>query len=453
MDAAIGALALPAAAAPVAPHRTFNPAVGDGAVLHRIAPVGERPAVVYRQAGDKYLLLEYGPLILDLELRFRVHALMEWFKTHPVDGVLELSPGVRSLQINFDSRRIPLAKLLDILVQAETELPAVETMEVPTRVLRLPLAFDASSTRAAIEKYRQSVRPTAPWLPSNVEFMRRINGLGSVEEVSETIYKASYLVLGLGDVYLGAPCAVPIDPRHRLVTTKYNPARTWTAEGEVGIGGVYMCVYGMESPGGYQLVGRTVPVWNTYKRTSEFQPGKPWLLRFFDQVRFFPMPEKEVLEFRQAFLRGQVKLDIREEPFSVRQYRTFLKDDGADIAAFKGRQQKAFDEERERWAADGSATIPVVDESANPPASDEIVVPAGGQLISSPIAGSVWAVPVKEGDTITVGQKLAIVEAMKMEVPVESPVAGVVQKVIAGPGKLVAAGQALLIVIPDKKTS
>jgi urea carboxylase len=284
--------------------------------------------------------------------------------------------------------------------------------------------------------------------------MRRINGLASVDEVSETIYKASYLVLGLGDVYLGAPCAVPIDPRHRLVTTKYNPARTWTAEGEVGIGGVYMCIYGMESPGGYQLVGRTVPVWNTYKRTPEFQTGKPWLLRFFDQVRFYPMPEKEVLEFRQAFLRGQVQLDIREEPFSVRRYREFLRDDGADIANFKSRQQKAFDEERERWAADGSATIPAgAEEAANGPAADEVVVPEGGQLISSPISGSVWAVPVKEGDTVTVGQKLAIVEAMKMEVPVESPIAGVVQKIIAGPGKLVAAGQALLVVIAEKKTS
>jgi urea carboxylase len=46
---------------------------------------------------------------------------------------------------------------------------------------------------------------------------------------------------GLGDVYLGAPCAVPLDPRHRLMTSKYSPARTFTAEGTVGIGGVYMC--------------------------------------------------------------------------------------------------------------------------------------------------------------------------------------------------------------------
>ncbi len=79
------------------------------------------------------------------------------------------------------------------------------------------------------------------------------------------VFDASYLVLGLGDVYLGAPVATPVDPRHRLVTTKYNPARTWTPENAVGIGGAYLCVYGMEGPGGYQFVGRTCQMWNTYR--------------------------------------------------------------------------------------------------------------------------------------------------------------------------------------------
>ena len=79
------------------------------------------------------------------------------------------------------------------------------------------------------------------------------------------VFDASYLVLGLGDVYLGAPVATPLDPRHRLVTTKYNPARTWTPENAVGIGGAYLCVYGMEGPGGYQFVGRTLQMWNTYR--------------------------------------------------------------------------------------------------------------------------------------------------------------------------------------------
>jgi urea carboxylase len=87
--------------------------------------------------------------------------------------------------------------------------------------------------------------------------------------VYDVVFEASYMVLGLGDVYLGAPVATPIDPRHRLVTTKYNPARTWTPENAVGIGGAYMCVYGMEGPGGYQFVGRTVQMWNRWRQTAQ----------------------------------------------------------------------------------------------------------------------------------------------------------------------------------------
>ena len=119
------------------------------------------------------------------------------------------------------------------------------------------------------------------------EFIRRINGLDSIDDVKKIVFDASYLVMGLGDVYLGAPVATPMDPRHRLVTTKYNPARTWTPENAVGIGGAYMCVYGMEGPGGYQFVGRTVQMWNRYRQTKNFKEGKPWLLRFFDQIRFY----------------------------------------------------------------------------------------------------------------------------------------------------------------------
>lgn len=73
--------------------------------------------------------------------------------------------------------------------------------------------------------------------------------------------------------------------RHRLVVPKYNPARTFTPEGAVGLGGAYMCIYPMESPGGYQLIGRTLPIWNTFGRVGPFSPATPWLLRYFDQVR------------------------------------------------------------------------------------------------------------------------------------------------------------------------
>jgi len=330
------------------------------------------------------------------------------------------------------------------LTKAERELPSIDSLEVPTRIVRMPLSYDDSAIHTVIEKYIRGVRAKAPWLPSNIEFIRRMNGLDSVDQVRETVFSASYLVLGLGDVYLGAPCAVPVDPRHRYVTTKYNPARTFTIENVVGIGGVYMCVYGMEGPGGYQLFGRTAQVWNTYRSTREFEPGKPWLLRFFDQIKFYPVSAKELLDFRQAFLHGRVSLDIEEGVFSFPQYRKFLADKADSIAQFRQKQQKAFAEERERWIADGSNNF-VAAESAET-STDELVAPANGQLVASPITGNIWTVLAKEGERVSAGQKIIIVEAMKMEVGVESPIAGVVKKIAVTPGKMVSAGQALAII-------
>ena len=427
---------------PAAVSRT--PALSSEAIVATLAQLGPRPAVVYRMAGDKYLLVEYGPLVLDLGLRVRVHSLMAWLREHPIDGLLELSPGVRSLQIHFDGRRLTLDALLAVLAQAEDALPAARDVEIPSRVLRLPLAFDASSTAKAIAKYRQSVRDEAPWLPSNIEFIRRINGLAHADDVRATIFSASYLVLGLGDVYLGAPCAVPADPRHRLVTTKYNPARTWTAEGEVGIGGVYMCIYGMESPGGYQLVGRTVPVWNTYRTTAEFEPGKPWLLRFFDQIRFYPAPEEDLLAFREDLLRGRARLEIRDEVFRLADHLDFLERDAEPLRSFMETQQQAFAEERERWRRDGSASLPPPPPAALGSAVADVV--ASGVRVGCPIAGCVWAVSVSRGDRVVADQRVAVIEAMKMEVSVQAPVAGVVTHIAVAKGAEVSPGQLLLVI-------
>ena len=140
-------------------------------------------------------------------------------------------------------------------------------------------------------------------------------------------------------------------PRHRLVTTKYNPARTWTPENAVGIGGAYLCVYGMEGPGGYQFVGRTCQVWNTYKVTGPFAPGRPWLLRFFDQIRFYPVSPQELLDFRADFLHGRAQVRISDATFCLGDYRRFLADNRESIAAHKARQQSAFEAERRRWQA------------------------------------------------------------------------------------------------------
>jgi urea carboxylase len=191
------------------------------------------------------------------------------------------------------------------------------------------------------------VRPDAPWCPDNVEFIRRINDLDARNDVFDIVTAATYLVVGLGDVYLGAPVAVPIDPRHRLVTTKYDPARTWTPQNAVGIGGVYLCVYGMEGPGGYQLVGRTVPVWRHVPGAGE----RPWLLRPFDRLRFRPVPAEDLAELRAAISSGGADLDVRPATFSLTVVTALEAEHATEIADLRGRRRAAFDAERDRWAA------------------------------------------------------------------------------------------------------
>lgn len=424
----------------------LDPGIHDSPVVGEIPAGGDRPRVVYRRAGDKYLLVEYGPLVLDLELRFRVHALMSELRRLAPAGIVDLTPGIRSLQVHYDNRVLPLHALLDLLAQAEDGLPNNDEMAVPSRVVHLPLSWDDEATRLAIRKYMQSVRADAPWCPSNIEFIRRINGLDSIDDVKRIVFDASYLVLGLGDVYLGAPVATPVDPRHRLVTTKYNPARTWTPENAVGIGGAYMCVYGMEGPGGYQFVGRTCQVWNTHKETAEFQPGQPWLLRFFDQIRFHPVSAEELLAFREDFPRGKAHLRIEETTFRLADYRRFLADNETSIKAFKARQQQAFDEERARWEASGQigygADLPeAMGESGDEP------LPQGGVAATAPVPGSVWKIAVEPGQTVKEGDTLIVVESMKMEIPVTAPADGVVAELRCAEGRAVALGQILAVVV------
>jgi urea carboxylase len=416
-------------------------------VVGTLPAQADRPEVVYRIAGDKNLLVEYGPPNLDLALRLRVHALMEALQRDAARGIIDLTPGIRSLQIHFDSTVLPIDRLLEILRRQEALLPATTDLEIPTRIVRLPLSWDDEATQLAIRKYTQSVRADAPWCPSNIEFIRRINGLDSVAEVKRIVFGARFLVLGLGDVYLGAPVATPIDPRHRLVTTKYNPARTWTPENAVGIGGAYLCVYGMEGPGGYQFVGRTCQMWNTYHVTALFEPGKPWLLRFFDQIRFYEVSAAELLQFRADFLHGRVSLEVQHDTFRMRDYRRFLEQNAASIGAFKARQQAAFDAERSRWADRDAAASEI--EPAPSPADAPEPVPTGGHAVSSPVPGCVWKISAQQGQPVQAGDPILVVESMKMEIPVLAPVSGIVAEIRCAEGRMVSVGQTLAVLMGD----
>jgi len=434
-DASIAALAPLAAPHPL--QSGPEPPTVSPCVVAHLPAQPHRPAVAYRQAGDKYLLLEYGDNVLDLRLRLRVHALMQALKAMPIAGVKELSPGVRSLQIRYDSRVIAQRALVARLIALEDTLPDAATLKVPSRIVHLPLAFEDTATLDAVTRYGETVRAEAPWLPNNVDFIQRINGLPTREAVRATIFDASYMVLGLGDVYLGAPCAVPLDPRHRLRTSKYNPARTHTAEGTVGIGGVYMCIYGMDSPGGYQLIGRTLPIWNKFLHNPQFAPGAPWLLRFFDRVRFHPVSEAELTRLREDFRAGRVSVRIEDGLFDLGEHEHSMAADADDIAEFRARQEIAFDAEVARWQSDGAT---VESEAPATSASHD----DAAEAVRADLSGNVWKVLVEPGQSVEKGMPLVILEAMKMELTVVAPASGVVKSLACRVGKPASAGEALL---------
>ncbi|MFF7451343.1 MULTISPECIES: 5-oxoprolinase/urea amidolyase family protein [unclassified Streptomyces] len=430
---------------PVTADGSARPAIVDGGILARDGDV------TYRRSGDDNLLVEFGPMQLDLALRMRVHALGEAVADACLDGVTDLTPGIRSLQIRTDPARLPQHELLATVREITASLPPSDALVVPSRTVRLPLSWDDPATREAIARYMAGVRDDAPWCPWNIEFIRRVNGLESVTDVYRTVFDAEYLVLGLGDVYLGAPVATPLDPRHRLVTTKYNPARTWTAENSVGIGGAYLCVYGMEGPGGYQFVGRTTQVWSPWQQRGAFEPGAPWLLRFFDRVRWYPVGADELLELRADITSGRFVPRIEEGTFSLAEHQAFLAEHAESIAEFRARQQAAFAVERDAWEAAGEfARAEAVTAPAASPA--EVTVPPGGRLVEAEFAASVWQVNVSPGDQVAAGQPLLALEAMKMESRVPAPIAGVVAQVLARPGDQVEAGTALLVLAPAPRS-
>ena len=157
-------------------------------------------------------------------LRFRVHVLMSWLKQCKLRGIVELTPGVRSLQVHFDPQVLSSERLLSALESAERELGSIDDVEVPTRTVHLPLSWDDPQTQLAIQKYVTSGAPTR--LGARAHRVLFASTPRSVETF-RTSRPATWC--SLGDVYLGAPVATPIDPRHRWCH-HLHPARTWTPE-------------------------------------------------------------------------------------------------------------------------------------------------------------------------------------------------------------------------------
>jgi urea carboxylase len=213
----------------------------------------------------------------------------------------------------------------------------------------------------------------------------------------------------------------------------------------VGIGGAYLCIYGMEGPGGYQFVGRTVQVWNRFRSGGAFEPGHPNLLRFFDRIRWHPVQGEDLLDLRADAAAGRLELAIEEGSFTLAEHEAFLEREAGGIAAFRATQAEAFAAERAAWEAAGEFA-PRPDPVRAQRAAGAVELPPGGVLVEAPLSASVWQVNVAPGDRVSSGERLLTLEAMKTETALESPVDGEVLDVLVGVGDQVVSGAGLVVV-------
>ncbi|KAL2204270.1 hypothetical protein CC79DRAFT_1360177 [Sarocladium strictum] len=380
--------------------------------------------ITVRQAGDHAMLLVFGEIDgFDLRQSLAIFAFIDEHKRNPIPGIEELAPGVRTLHVIYKMGLLP-QDVLSALQRHEYEVPST----LPSRKIRLPFAFDDEVCKKAVERYRNTIRSEAPWLPSNIKFLQELNGLGD-EDIGTLMHAAEFLVLGLGDVYMGSPCAVPLDPRHRLMGTKYNPSRSFTPRNAVGIGGQYMCIYATESPGGYQLVGRTAGIWDEkkldYIHNGSVTDGtaglkeKPWKFRAFDRISFYPVTEEELENATDEMVRVE-----ENETLDLNEYEAWLEKERESIAKITQARQEAF------------SSAPCLEDLLRPAperanddntharhAHDGEVLPAG-EAIRAMVPGRCFKVAVQEGDQVKIGDALAWVESNKMELKIASPVDG-----------------------------
>jgi KipI family sensor histidine kinase inhibitor len=306
-----------------------------------------KPGITYRQAGERALLVEYGEMVFDLALNFLVLAAKDALDEQPPEGLIETAPGFRSMLVSYDPFVLSSAELLDHLQTVHDALDPERGITIPSRVVHLPIAFDDSETRAAVERYVHSIRSDAPNAEggTNIDYVVRYNGLSDREELYETALATEHWTGFIG-FFPGLPFMFPLDPRDAIFVPKYNPTRTWTPEGAVGIGGPCYAIYPVESAGGYQLIGRSLPIYDVRARNEVFREN-PLLLRAGDRVKFHRVSEEELL---QQFD------EVHEDTYRYR-----IEDATFDVGAFLEWSATVADEadERRRRREEAAGATPV----------------------------------------------------------------------------------------------
>ncbi len=190
-------------------------------VYPRVLPVGESAFTV-----------EFGARV-DPALNRRVHALDALLRRQDRPGILELVPSYRALLVLYDPGRVTApelrAQLLALAQGGDLEAPAPEG-----RLIELPVRYGGEAG-------------------PDLDAVAAHTGLTPEEVIrlhSRPVYTVAMLGFAPGFAYLlGLP--------ERLSTPRLSTPRLQVAPGSVGIAGSQTGVYALNTPGGWQIIGRT----------------------------------------------------------------------------------------------------------------------------------------------------------------------------------------------------
>lgn len=216
----------------------------------------------YLLAGDKSIVVEFGNLISE-EINKKVVSLMEAIENSAInDFIDEMIPTYRSLMINYNPLKIDFDSLLKEVKLLEKNIKSSGTIK--KNIIEIPVLYGGE-------------------YGPDIENVAKHNNL-SIEEVIKIHSEKEYLIYMLGFTP-GFPYLGGMD--ERIETPRLKIPRTKIPGGSVGIASKQTGVYPIDSPGGWQLIGRT-PL-------KLYDPDKesPILLKAGNYVKFVPITKGE----------------------------------------------------------------------------------------------------------------------------------------------------------------
>ena len=270
-------------------------------------------------AGDKYMLIEFGN-VMNLELNFTAQNLAKAIKDHNVKGVYETSPCFASMIVHYEPDEIKFNDLKNELKSLIKSLGPTDEIEINSRIFSFPTVYLDKWTKECIEDYSNKIAKKKP----DPELITELNDLENIDQFVRVHSSTEYWVAAIG-FWPGLPFMMALDPRCKLTVPKYNPPRTWTPKGSVGMGGASTCIYPDRLPGGYQIFGIIpVPIWDTKKSFSVFE-NNICLFQPGDRVKFVPTSYEEFDHVSNKIKEGTYNYNIIEyQKFSVKNYKNWL---------------------------------------------------------------------------------------------------------------------------------